>query len=143
MRHNIFSYQTVTLLFMSFMLIQPIKHVFATDGEPVMDLGIFGWLKYQQTQFFTDIEEIAIRDGSVAKPHVEVSVYQPIIFENQGDTNHRLVFIPGLENQMEYPYTSPIIKPGERWGLEIHSFGTFEYQCTLHPEVNGKVTVKL
>jgi len=143
MKHTFFSYRAVVILFMSVMMIQAVKPVSATDGEPIMDLGIFGWLRYQQTQFFTNIEEIAIRNGTVEKHHVEVSVYQPIIFENKGDTNHRLVFVPGIENQMEYPYTSPIIKPGERWGLEIHSFGTFEYQCTLHPEVNGKVTVKL
>lgn len=124
-------------------LIYGTRPVSATDGDPVMDLGIFSWIKYQQKQFFTDIVEIGINKGSFSNPDTMVSVYQPIIFENQDETNHRLVFLPGLENKMDFPYTSPVIKPEERWGLEIHTFGVFPYQCTLHPEERGKFTVKL
>ena len=115
----------------------------ATDGDPVMDLGIFSWIKYQQKQFFTDIVEISIENGKFHEADVLVSVYQPIIFENRDDANHRLVFLPGLDNKMDFPYTSPVIKPEERWGLEIHTFGVFPFQCTLHPEERGKFTVKL
>jgi hypothetical protein len=143
MKHYAFSYRTLAVLFVSVMLIHEIKLVSATDGEPIMDLGTFSWLKYQQKQFFTEIEEVLIKDGIVQRPDVVVNVLQPVIFENLGDTNHRLVFVPGIENKMDYPYTSPVIKPGERWGLEIHSFGVFEYQCSLHPEVRGKFTVKI
>ena len=115
----------------------------ATDGDPIMDLGIFSWVKYQQKQFFTDIVEVTIENHAFHEPDVSVSVYQPIIFENKDDTNHRLVFLTALDNKMEIPYTSPVIKPEERWGLEIHTFGTYPYQCSLHPEERGKFTIKL
>jgi plastocyanin len=117
--------------------------VSATDGDPIMDLGIFSWVKYQQKTFFTDIIEVTIKKGIFENGEQEVSIYQPIIFENQDDTNHRLVFIPGLENKMDYAYTSPVIEPEQRWGVEIHTFGVFPYQCTLHPGERGKFSVKL
>jgi len=121
----------------------PIRTVIATDGDPIMDLGIFTWLKYQQKQFFTDITEIAIKDGKIQPPELTLDIYQPIIFENQDNTNHRLVFLPGIGNKMDLEYVSPVIQPGERWGLEIHTFGDFPYQCTLHPEERGSFTVNL
>ena len=118
--------------------------VSATDGDPIMDLGIFSWIKFQQKQFFTDIVEVAIENGNFDRNDIEVSVYQPIIFENRDkEANHRLAFLPGLENKMDIPYTSAVIKPGERWGLEIHTFGVFPFQCTLHPEEKGRFRVKL
>jgi len=133
---------TIALTFIS-ALLYGINPVSATDGNPVMDLGIFSWIKYQKKQFFTDIIEVTIQDNKFHSADLPVSIYQPIIFENQDDANHRLVFHPGLENLMDFPYTSPVIKPEERWGLELHTFGVFPYQCTLHPEERGKFTVKL
>ena len=124
-------------------LLYGVNPVSATDGNPIMDLGIFSWIKYQKKQFFTDIVEVAIQGNKFHAADLPVSIYQPIIFENQDDDNHRLVFLPGLENLMDYTYTSPVIKPEERWGLEIHTFGVFPYQCTLHPAERGKFTVKL
>jgi plastocyanin len=119
------------------------KQATATDGDPIMDLGIFSWVKYQQKTFFTDIVEVTIKKGVFQEGKLEVSIYQPIIFENQDDTQHRLVFIPGLNNKMDYAYTSPVIEPEQRWGLEIHTFGEFPYQCTLHPGERGMFRVKL
>ena len=133
---------TISVAIISAILIS-LNPVSATDGDPVLDLGIFSWIKYQKKQFFTDIVEITIENHAIHKANVEVSIYQPIIFENKDDTNHRLVFLPGLDNLMDFAYTSPVIKPEERWGLELHTFGVFPYQCTLHPEERGKFSVKL
>jgi plastocyanin len=124
-------------------LLSGMKPAYATDGDPIMDLGIFSWIMYQKKQFFTDIVEISIENHAFHETDVEVSVYEPIIFENKDAENHRLVFLPGLKNKMDFVYTSPVIKPEERWGLEIHTFGEFPYQCSLHPEERGRFTVKL
>jgi plastocyanin len=142
MRHfkTVFSIISVVLISA---IVTGITPVSATDGDPIMDLGIFSWIKYQQKQFFTDIVEISIEKHKFNDADNNVSIYQPIIFENKDGTNHRLVFLPGLENQMDFAYTSPVIKPEERWGLEIHTFGVFPYQCTLHPEERGRFSVKL
>ena len=126
----------------TFLLHQTIP-VIATDGDPIMDLGIFTWLKYQQKQFFTDIVEIAIKDNKIQSPKLTVEIYEPILFENQDKTNHRLVFLPSVGNKFDVEYFSPVIQPGERWGLELHTFGDFPYQCTLHPEERGIFTVNL
>ncbi len=136
-------YRILTIAVICAAVLGPYRTVIATDGDPIMDLGIFTWLKYQQKQFFTDITEIAIKDSKIQTPELTVDIYQPIILENQDKTNHRLVFLPGLGNKMDLEYVSPVIQPGERWGLEIHTFGEFPYQCTLHPEERGKITVNL
>ncbi len=138
-----FTKLTLTTVFLSFSIMVGIFPVKATDGDPVMDLGIFSWIKYQQKTFFTDIVEITLENGKFSESLTEVSVYQPIIIENKDAENHRIVFLPGLKNKMDFAYTSPVIQPEERWGLEIHTFGDFPYQCTLHPEERGTFTVKL
>ncbi|MGK0297776.1 MAG: plastocyanin [Gammaproteobacteria bacterium] len=142
MRHKNKIINTLAIVLISATL-SNINHVNATDGDPIMDLGIFSWIMYQKKQFFTDIVEISIENNKIHETDVLVSVYQPIIFENKDSTNHRLVFIPDMENKMDFAYTSPVIKAEERWGLEIHSFGVFPYQCSLHPKERGKFTVKL
>jgi plastocyanin len=133
----------ISAMIMASFILAGIFPVAATDGDPIMDLGIFSWIKYQQKTFFTDIVEITLENGKFSNPDMEVSVYQPIIIENKDSQNHRIVFVPGLKNKMDYPYTSPVIKPEERWGLEIHTFGVYPYQCSLHPEEHGSFTVKL
>ena len=142
MKHKDKLITTLAAVFISGIL-SGTNQVNATDGDPIMDLGIFSWIKYQQKQFFTDIVEISIENDQFSKIDVLASIYQPIIFENKSETNHRLIFLPGLDNKMDFAYTSAVIKPEERWGLEIHTFGTFQYKCTLHPQERGKFTIKL
>lgn len=137
------SYRKMAIAILCAVLLQQTLPVIATDGDPIMDLGIFTWIKYQQKQFFTDIVEIGIKDGKFDKPDMTVEIYKPIIFENQDKTNHRLVFLPGVGNKFDVDYFSPVIQPGERWGLELHTFGEFPYQCTLHPEERGVFKVNL
>lgn len=126
----------------AFMLAQTLP-VGATDGDPIMDLGIFTWLRYQQKQFFSDFTEVAIKDNKIQTPKLTVQMYEPIIIENQDKTNHRIVFLTGLGNKMDYEYMSPVIQPGERWGFEIHTLGEFPFQCSLHPGERGIFTIKL
>jgi plastocyanin len=142
MKHLNFN-RLVSTITISAMLLAGVAQVKATDGDPIMDLGIFSWIKYQQKTFFTDIVEITLQDGKFSHPEVEVSVYQPIIIENKSTENHRIVFVPGLKNKMDFAYTGPVIKAEERWGLEIHTFGDYPYQCTLHPEERGVFKVTL
>jgi plastocyanin len=124
------------------LLLPGITRVSATDGEPLQEIGIYSWLQFQQKKFFTEITEISIHNKTVTPAKTSASLYEPIFFENQDETNHRLIFIPDMNNDMEYGYTTPVIAPGERWGVEIHNFGVFPYQCTLHPEEHGVVSVQ-
>lgn len=118
--------------------------VFATDGNPILELGTFSWLDFQKKKLTAEVAEIKIQGRAVQSPQIDVSLYQAIIFENADEKeNHRLVFPPGLDNTMDRPYKSPVIKPGERWGLELHNLGVFTYRCTLHPEESGTIKVHL
>ena len=78
----------ILLVFIS-VIIPDLKKVSATDGESIMDVGIFSWIKYQQKQFFTDIIEVRIKGKKVHDGNQTVCIYQPIIFENQDQENHR------------------------------------------------------
>lgn len=139
-----FNFKKLTFsVLISVAILSGIIPAIATDGDPIMDLGIFSWIKYQQKTFFTDIVEITLQNGKFSNAEMEVSIYQPIIIENKDSENHRIIFVPGLKNKMDFAYTSPVIEPEQRWGLEIHTFGTFPYQCTLHPQERGSFSVKL
>lgn len=119
------------------------RPAFATDGQPILDLGIVSWLDYQKKQLLAEVARISIHDNVVKSPDVTVEIYQAVIFENQDQDSHRLVFLPDLDNKMESAYTSAVIRSGERWGAEFHGFGIFPYHCTVHPEERGKIKVVL
>ena len=111
----------------------------ATDGQPILDLGIVSWLEYQKRQLLVEIAEISIEDSVIKPSDTVVSIYQAVIFRN----NHRLVFLPDVGNKMDEAYTSAVIRPDERWGAEFHGFGRFPYRCTIHPEEMGEISVIL
>jgi plastocyanin len=115
----------------------------ATDGQPILDLGIVSWLEYQKKQLLVEVTEITIHEHAIQSADVSVSIYQAVIFENQDEMSHRLVFLPDVDNLMETAYTSAVIRASERWGAEFHGFGVFPYHCTIHPEEHGQITVTL
>jgi len=115
----------------------------ATDGQPILDLGIVSWLDYQKRQLVSEVKEVTIEDGKVRPTDTVVSIYQAVMFHNLDDEHHRLVFLPDIGNKMERAYTSAVIRPGERWGAEFHGFGRLPFHCTIHPEERGEVSVIL
>ena len=115
----------------------------ATDGQPILDLGIVRWLDYQKRQLISEIKEVTIENGKVSPTETVVSIYQAVMFHNLDDESHRLVFLPDVGNKMERAYTSAVIRSGERWGAEFHGFGRLPFRCTVHPEERGEVSVIL
>jgi len=115
----------------------------ATDGQPILELGIVSWLTHQKMQLTADVLLVQIQDRKLDPSDFEISIYQSLIFENLDETSHVLVFSPGLNNLMEKAYTSAVIGAGERWGIEFHGFGVFPYHCTIHPEEQGSIKVVL
>ena len=115
----------------------------ATDGQPILELGIVSWLDYQRRQLLTEVQEVTIENGKVSPTETVVSIYEAVMFHNLDDQNHRLVFLPDIGNKMEDAYTSSVIRPDERWGAEFHGFGIIPFQCTIHPEERGEVSVIL
>jgi len=120
-----------------------LQSAIATDGQPILELGIVSWLDYQRRQLLTEVREVTIESGKVAPTETVVSIYEAVMFHNLDDQNHRLVFLPDIGNKMEDAYTSAVIRPDERWGAEFHGFGIIPFQCTIHPEERGEVSVIL
>ena len=119
------------------------RSVMATDGQPILDLGIVSWLDYQKRQLLSEVQEVTIEDGKVSPTETVVSIYEAVMFHNLDDDSHRLVFLPDTGNKMEQAYTSAVIRPDERWGAEFHGFGLIPFQCTVHPEERGEISVVL
>lgn len=115
----------------------------ATDGQPILDLGIVSWLDYQKRQLLSEVKEVTIENGAVVPAQTVVSIYEAVMFHNLDKQNHRLVFLPDVGNKMEAAYTSSVIRPDERWGAEFHGFGLLPFQCTVHPEERGEISVSL
>lgn len=120
-----------------------LRSAIATDGQPILDLGIVSWLDYQKRQLISDVKEVKIEKGKVSPTETVVSIYGPVMFENLDEVSHRLVFLPDIGNKMERAYTTAVIRAGERWGAEFHGFGRLPFHCTVHPEERGEVSVIL
>jgi hypothetical protein len=65
-----------------------------------------------------------------------------LIFENNDETTHRIVFKKHIGNTLSYDIKSPVIKPGERWAVDILNDGIFPFECTIHTDnVHGILQV--
>lgn len=115
--------------------------VLLAHEEPVVGVGKFNEVKYQEAKELGGVTEIVISEGTVATPDAVAKVYHTVIFWNGDGENHHLVFLPGVRNNLEHDVALPLIKPGERWGVEFHSGGIYSYHCTIHPEMRGVVEV--
>lgn len=115
----------------------------ATDGQPILDLGIVGWIDYQRRSLLSEVKEVTLDRGKISPRDTVVSIYEAVMFQNVDKESHRLVFLPDVGNKMEQAYTSGVIRPDERWGAEFHGFGLFPYRCTIHPEEHGEISVIL
>jgi plastocyanin len=115
----------------------------ATDGQPILELGIVSWIDYQKRTLLSEVKEVSIENGRISPAETVVSIYEAVMFHNKSDETHRLVFLPDTGNKMEQAYTSGVIRPGERWGAEFHGFGLIPFRCTIHPEERGEVSVIL
>ena len=120
-----------------------LRGAMATDGQPILDLGIVSWLDYQKRQLLSEVKEVTIENGKVSPTETVVSIYQPVMFHNRDEITHRLVFLPDIGNKMEQAYTSSVMRTDERWGAEFHGFGRFPFQCSIHPEERVEISVIL
>lgn len=125
------------------LLAAALPRALATDGQPILDLGIVSWLDYQKRQLISDVKEVKIENGTISPTETVVSIYGPVMFENLDEVSHRLVFLPDIGNKMERAYTTAVIRAGERWGAEFHGFGRLPFHCTVHPEERGEISVIL
>ena len=68
-------------------------------------------------------------------PHVEVRAGATVEWRNDGATKHHLVRHLGTATVAED------LAPGEAESTTFAAAGTYEFSCTIHPEMTGSVTV--
>jgi plastocyanin len=104
---------------------------------PIRELGIRGW----PGQLTADALPVQIHDHAVQPKDTEIAIHQAVIIENLDKMNHILAFFPDAGNPLEVTDISMVIRAGERWAAQFNDSGVFPYQCTIHPEERGSITV--
>jgi len=73
--------------------------------------------------------------GAYMPKSVSVKAGSVVVFENKSSLPHNVVFEdPSLKD-------SPLMKTGESFSVNFKSSGEFSYVCTLHPVMQGVVSV--
>ncbi len=109
------------------------------DSGTLYELGLLNWVQYQKILLSDEVYEVNIRDSVFETAELGVTlansnVHGKVIFENEDDTNHRIVFEQHVGNDLRYEIRSPVIKPGDRWALEILRDGFYPFRCSIHAE---------
>lgn len=78
---------------------------------------------------------VAVRDRSFDRSHLEVAAGTTVEWSNAGSTRHHLVrILGGATVDGELP-------PGATATARFEQPGTFEYYCSIHPGMDGSITV--
>lgn len=73
--------------------------------------------------------------GAYTPKNVSVKAGSVVVFENKSSLPHNVVFEdPSLKD-------SKLLKTGESFSVNFQSSGEFSYVCTLHPVMQGVVSV--
>jgi len=78
---------------------------------------------------------ISIDNFSFTPNSITVAAGTTVVWTNQDDVPHN-VTNPSKE------FKSPTLDTGERWEFTFKKTGTFDYYCTIHPQMTGKVIVQ-
>ena len=68
--------------------------------------------------------------------NVTVNVGQVLQWKNTGQIGHTVTF-----NGNESCLTDAALAGGSTWDVTFNQAGTFNFQCTIHPQMTGVVTV--
>jgi plastocyanin len=80
-------------------------------------------------------DAVTMRNDRFSPVHAEVSRGSAITWTNEDSQRHNVIFRGGG------PADSPLIAKGETYRATFDQPGTFDYVCTLHPGMVGRVTV--
>lgn len=117
------------------------------DSATLSERGILNWLHYQKILLADNVHTVVIDQNGIQPADVEVilasrRVHGTLIIENAGNENHRIVFDKHIGNNLGYAINSPVIKPGERWAVDIMKDGIYPFHCSLHPDkIQGTLQV--
>jgi plastocyanin len=76
-------------------------------------------------------------DKFLFQPHtVTVRAGETVVWKNAGIVPHTAISVDGKT------FGSGIIAPGATWRFKTDDKGTFDYLCSLHPNMKGKLVVR-
>ena len=78
---------------------------------------------------------VTIDNFNFAPNSITVAVGTTVVWTNHDDVPHN-VTNPGKA------FKSPALDTGEHWEYTFTTAGTFDYYCTIHPKMTGKVVVQ-
>lgn len=80
------------------------------------------------------VNAIGMNELAYAAPHVQVAAGTTVTWTNNEDNEHDVIFIDGTPG-------SPLLAQGEHWSTTFAEPGSYQYLCSQHPFMVGKVTV--
>ncbi len=80
------------------------------------------------------LNTIGMNELAYTEPHVEVAAGTTVTWTNDEDIEHDVIFIDGTPG-------SPLLGQGESWSTTFNQPGSYQYVCSKHPFMVGKVTV--
>jgi plastocyanin len=79
--------------------------------------------------------EISIKDNKFDPADVVVTAGTKITFINNDSVPHRI-------KAEASAFESRELEPGQRWTTVISNIGEYPYSCAIHPDMQGKITVR-
>jgi plastocyanin len=78
-------------------------------------------------------DAVVMKDSEFRPNHVSVPIGTTVSWRNDDDYEHNVVFAGGP--------ASDTLLGGGTWERNFDEAGTFDYECTIHPGMVGRVTV--
>jgi plastocyanin len=78
---------------------------------------------------------VSIDNFNFAPNAITVAVGTTVVWTNNDDVPHNVT-------NPDKAFKSPTLDTGEKWEYTFQKAGTFNYYCTIHPKMTGKVVVQ-
>jgi plastocyanin len=89
--------------------------------------------KWQTTSSVSD-NTIRIKNFAFDPASITVKVGSTVRWVNQDYAPHRILFADGAD--------STVLAASQSWNRKFDQAGTYDYNCTIHPSMQGSVIVK-
>ncbi|HUK53562.1 MAG TPA: cupredoxin family copper-binding protein [Candidatus Binatia bacterium] len=78
---------------------------------------------------------VSIENYSFAPDPITIAAGTTVVWTNRDEVTHNLVSRDRL-------FASPDLEANQHFEFTFHKRGTFDYFCSIHPEMTGRVIVK-
>jgi plastocyanin len=84
-----------------------------------------------------DVKVSAGDDLKFTPASTSAKVGQIVEWDNSGSAQHNITFTTASASDA----TDTSFAAGDKWQVKFTKAGTYDYQCTLHPGMDGKISV--